>query len=74
MLNKSTLLSSCGGFMLDEYAIVFYLELMLEVLPIVTMMVILLSSPESKPRSCWTTAIAFFSFFSLSNLLGLISR
>lgn len=52
MLNNSTLLSSFEGFMFDEDALVFKLEKVLEVLPIKTMVGILLSSPESEPRSC----------------------
>jgi len=51
MLNNSTLLSSCEGFMFDEDAIVFELEQVSKVLPIITMAAILLSSPESEPRS-----------------------
>jgi len=37
------------------------------------MAVILLSSPESEPRSYWTTAMALVSSFTLRNFLGLSS-
>ena len=46
--------------MFEEDAEVLELELVSEILPLETIVVIFLSSPELEPKSCWIDALALF--------------
>ena len=59
--------------MFEEDAEVLELELVLELLPVETIVVIFLSSRESEPKSCWIVVLAFFSSLFSWNFFGLSS-